>query len=113
MNTRKPEYLRIYETLRGEIVSGVYAFGSKLPSKRDLADRHGVSVITVEHAYAMLAEEGYLQARQRSGYFVSYEETDHFAAPAASMPGVVMVPEASASTLAWMRMPLFSTLLMI
>ena len=81
MNSRKPEYLRIYETLRSEIVSGVYAFGSKLPSKRDLADRHGVSVITVEHAYAMLAEEGYLQARQRSGYFVSYEETDHFAAP--------------------------------
>lgn len=82
MNTRKPEYLRIYEELREEIVSGLYPLGSKLPSKRDLADRFGVSVITVEHAYSMLAEEGYLQSRQRSGYFVTYEETDHFASPA-------------------------------
>lgn len=78
----KPAYLHIYETLRQEISEGVWAYGSRLPSKRDLADRFGVSVITAEHAYELLGEEGYIRAKERSGYFVSYRETDLFYAPA-------------------------------
>ena len=34
------------------------------------------SVITVEHTYAILCDEGYAQARERSGYFVTYREGD-------------------------------------
>ena len=56
---KKPAYLQIYETMRRELVDGLWPRGSRLPSKRDLADRFGVSVITAEHAYALLAEEGY------------------------------------------------------
>ena len=70
-----PAYLQIYETLRNDIMAGAYACGTKLPSKRSLADRFRVSVITVEHAYALLTEEGYIQPRQRSGYFVTYRES--------------------------------------
>ena len=51
----KAAYLQLYEQLRGDIVSGVLPQGSKLPSKRLLAEETGVSVITVEHAYAILA----------------------------------------------------------
>lgn len=76
-----PAYLRIYETLRKDIVSGAYAYGTKMPSKRSLAERFQVSVITAEHAYALLTEEGYIQPRQRSGYFVTYRESDGFSAP--------------------------------
>ena len=31
-----------------------------------------MSVITVEHAYELLEEEGYIQSRQRSGYYVCF-----------------------------------------
>ena len=81
MERFEPAYLRIYETVRKEIVAGAYAYGTKMPSKRALADRFQVSVITAEHAYALLTEEGYIQPRQRSGYFVTYRETDGFSAP--------------------------------
>ncbi len=72
------EYMKIYVALREEIVRGVYAFGDKLPSKRVLAEETGTSVITVEHAYGILCEEGYAEARERSGYFVTYNESDCF-----------------------------------
>lgn len=80
----KPAYLQLYEYLRHDIAAGVFPFGSKLPSKRLMAEETGVSVITVEHAYAILAEEGYIEARQRSGYRVIYREGDLLsAAPSA------------------------------
>ena len=72
----KAAYLQLYEQLRRDIVSGVLSLGVKLPSKRLLAEETGVSVITVEHAYAILCDEGYIEARQRSGYFVIYREKD-------------------------------------
>jgi len=71
-------YLQLYHRLRGDIISGVFPAGSRLPSKRQLADDAGVSVVTVEHAYAILCDEGYLEARERSGYFVSYRAGDLF-----------------------------------
>lgn len=45
--------------------------GSKLPSKRTLAQHLGISVITVESAYRQLAAEGYIEAKERRGYFVN------------------------------------------
>lgn len=72
----KAAYLQLYEQLRNDIVSGVLPQGSKLPSKRLLAEETGVSVITVEHAYAILCDEGYTESRQRSGYYVIYRERD-------------------------------------
>ena len=68
-------YLQIYEQIKKDIVDGVYANGAKLMSKRLLAEEIGVSVITVEHAYSLLYDEGYIDSRERSGYFVSYRYT--------------------------------------
>lgn len=79
----RPAYLQIYELLRQDIVSGIYPYGAKLPSKRSLAADFGVSVSTVEHALVLLSEEGYMGARERSGCFVLYRGTDHFAATSA------------------------------
>ena len=64
-------YLQLYHQLRRDIVSGVYPLGTKMPSKRLIATETGVSVITVEHALAILCDEGYLESRERSGFFVS------------------------------------------
>lgn len=72
----KPAYLQLYEYLKHDIVSGTFFYGTKMPSKRMLADDCGVSVITVQHAYEILCEEGYLEGRQRSGYFTIYKDSD-------------------------------------
>lgn len=69
-------YQRIYQRLRDAIVGGSFAFGARLPSKRAIADSEGVGVITVEHAYALLCDEGYAEAHERSGYFAAYHEGD-------------------------------------
>ncbi len=74
--TRTPEYIKIYLSLRDKIVSGTYPYGSRLPSKRTTAADFGVSVITAEHSYEILAEEGYIESRERSGYYVSYRDED-------------------------------------
>lgn len=74
-------YLQLYEQLRKDIVDGVLSYSTKLPSKRMLAEETGVSVITVEHAYSILCDEGYLESRERSGYFVIYRENDFLPVP--------------------------------
>ena len=72
------KYIRIYEEIKRDIVRGIYKTGEKLPSKRILAEENGISVITVEHALELLLEEGYIEARERSGYFVLFSEGDYF-----------------------------------
>ena len=74
-------YLQIYEQIKKDIVNGIYPYETKLPSKRLLAEESGVSVITVEHAYSLLYEEGYIDSRERSGYFVCYNPDSTFIAP--------------------------------
>lgn len=71
-----PAYLQLYYFLRQDIISGSYPCGSKLPSKRTIATETGLSVIPVEHALELLCEEGYLEARQRSGMYVIYTASD-------------------------------------
>lgn len=73
-----PFYLQIYKAIRSRIISGAFACGSRLPSKRMLAEDCGVSVATIEHAYAMLCEEGYTETRERSGYYVCYDRAQSF-----------------------------------
>ena len=45
------------------------------------AEELGLSVITVEHALALLTDEGYLLARPRSGYYVSFGQASPAAVP--------------------------------
>ncbi len=80
----KPAYLQLYEYLRARITDGTYPLGAKLPSKRLLAEETALSVITVEHAYALLCDEGYAQARCRSGIYVCYRTADFSAVETAS-----------------------------
>ncbi len=88
MSTKKPAYLRLYEGIREEIVSGGYAFGTRLPSRRQIAHERGLSVMTVEHSMELLCQEGYAEARPRSGYYVIYREADSFVPASTPVPAV-------------------------
>ncbi len=71
-----PAYIQLYNYLVQDIVAGIYPLDSRLPSKRIIAEETGVSLITVEHTMNLLSDEGYIETRQRSGYFVIYREAD-------------------------------------
>ena len=77
---RRPVYLQLYRMIRDDIIAGNYPHHTKLPSKRCLAEETGVSTITVEHAYELLCEEGYVEAKERSGFIVTFRNYDGFAA---------------------------------
>lgn len=65
-------YMQIYSDIRRDILFGRLTEGEKLPSKRELAERLRVSLITVENAYEQLIAEGYVRAVERSGYYVQF-----------------------------------------
>ena len=69
-------YMQLYYMIRQDIITGVYRYGDKIPSKRMIASETGLSVIPVEHALSLLCEEGYIESRPRSGCFVAYRECD-------------------------------------
>lgn len=69
-------YMQLYSQIKKDIVEGAYHYGARLPSKRLASEEAGVSVITVEHAYRLLCDEGYAESRERSGYFVIYKKDD-------------------------------------
>ncbi len=66
-----PLYEQLYRYIAGEIRSGGIRKNEKLPSKKALASHLHISQNTVETAYSMLVQEGYIYARARSGYYVS------------------------------------------
>ena len=67
----------IYIQLRNQIVMAIAQDrlhdGDSLPSVRTLAGMIGVNMHTVNKAYAMLREEGYLKLDRRKGAIVSVE----------------------------------------
>ena len=67
----KSKYYFLYSAIKEDILSGTLKKNEKLPSKRSLAEHLGVSLITVETAYQMLKDEGYIESRERSGYYVT------------------------------------------
>ena len=68
-NVSKTIYL--YRCIKDDIESGAIKKGEKLPSKRALSDHLSISVITVENAYSLLQDEGYIESRPKSGFYVS------------------------------------------
>ena len=73
----------------GAIGAGRLKAGEPVPSTRAMAGRLGVSRNTVTLAYQALVSEGFLQARERSGFYVDPEAVDGMAAapePAVGAP---------------------------
>jgi GntR family transcriptional regulator len=66
-----PAYQRIQKSIRKAIDSGSLRPGDAVPSERELAKTHDVSLMTARHALATLEKEGLVDRRQGVGTFVS------------------------------------------
>ena len=71
MKVNQPLYLSLYEKLKNQIIEGQYQSNDRFPSKRQLSNYLSVSHTTIEHAYQLLVDEGFIYSKPRSGYFVS------------------------------------------
>ncbi len=67
----EPVYLTIRDAVAEAIRSGALVPNARLPSERDLAERHGVARMTARKALAMLEADGAIYSAGRRGYFVS------------------------------------------
>ena len=68
---KQRKYRFLYHAIRRDILAKKLLPGERLPSKRALAEHLGLSLSTVGSAYAALLDEGYLEVKARSGFFVS------------------------------------------
>lgn len=68
---KQRKYRFLYHAIRRDILTKKLLPGERLPSKRALAEHLGLSLSTVGNAYAALLDEGYLEVKARSGFFVS------------------------------------------
>ena len=62
---------QVWRALASDIESGKLRPGDQLPSTRDLADSHGVALMTVRRALAELRTQGIASPLQGVGWFVT------------------------------------------
>ncbi|MGM9937752.1 MAG: PLP-dependent aminotransferase family protein [Candidatus Ornithomonoglobus sp.] len=69
----KPLYIQLYDAIVEEILSGRLRNGMKLPARRAMAEDLNISQTTVDGAYKMLQDTGYIISIPRRGYVVSFK----------------------------------------
>ncbi len=72
LNNNKSIYVSLYENIKADIINGSIKPNEKLPSKRQLSEHLGISVISVQNAYLQLISEGYVYSLERRGYFACH-----------------------------------------
>ena len=82
--------LHLYEKIADEITEhierGLYRPGDRLPGVRSLSRRRRVSIATAVAAYKRLEDEGVIEARHRSGFFVRARPRIAIVEPGPSLP---------------------------
>lgn len=71
-----PAYLQLKTQLLNAIDTGQLPAGVALPSERELAEKLGLSRMTVRRAFEMLVTEKQLEQRQGSGTYVSEKQLE-------------------------------------
>ncbi len=85
-------YEQVASRLAEQIDEGLYRPGDRLPGVRRLARQFGVSISTIVQAQGLLEDDGHLEARPRSGYYVRAQVWPRPEAPAISRPTVRPMP---------------------
>lgn len=67
---------QIADNLSGQVASGHYAPGERIPSVRELAAEMGVNPNTIVRSYAELQTRGIIENQRGIGYFVTNNAND-------------------------------------
>lgn len=77
----KYRYQELASQISSRIISGAIAPGERLPGVRKISQQYNISIATVISAYRVLEDEGYIEARPRSGYYVTLNSKNTFQEP--------------------------------
>ncbi len=83
--------MQLRQSIASAILAGRIRVGDRLPSSRKLAAHLGISRITVTLAFQELTADGYLESRDRSGYFVGPSAPVARLRPAAKTPSLASI----------------------
>ncbi|MFD2934770.1 GntR family transcriptional regulator [Spirosoma flavum] len=67
---RIPQYQYLYETLRQDIIRGVFKAGDLLPSESVLQQQYRLTQPTIRQALSLLVQDGYIRKHQGKGSIV-------------------------------------------
>ncbi len=73
----KSLYTQLYDAIVEEIVSGRLRNGMKLPTRRAMAEQLNIAQTTVDSAYKMLQDTGYIISIPRRGYIISFKSSPY------------------------------------
>lgn len=76
--TSRPLYEQIVAQIKTQIMNGELKAGEALPSIRSLARSLQISVLTVQKAYDLLQEDGFIETTAGKGCFVSARKQDFY-----------------------------------
>jgi len=80
-------YQQLADHLTELIRQGTYPAASRIPSVRQMSQQQGVSISTVLQAYYLLEDQGLIEARPQSGYYVRGRVKERLPEPEMSSPG--------------------------
>lgn len=75
INNKDPVYIQITSFVKRRILSGEVKSGVMLPSRRELASRLNVNPNTVQKAYKLMEDEGFLRTNANQGSFLYVDKT--------------------------------------
>jgi DNA-binding transcriptional regulator YhcF (GntR family) len=81
----EPAYEQISRQIRDAVSTGALSVGTLLPGVRTLAADLGVNLNTVARAYRLLADQGFVTIRDRSGVVVAAPATTAAAEASAAL----------------------------
>lgn len=74
----RPLYEQIATQIKTSIMSGELKAGEAIPSVRALAKSLHISILTVQKAYSMLQEDGFIETTAGKGCYVSAQNQDFY-----------------------------------
>lgn len=74
----RPLYEQIATQIKAAIMSGELRAGEAIPSVRGLAKSLHISILTVQKAYGVLQEDGFIETTAGKGCYVSAQNQDFY-----------------------------------
>lgn len=74
----RPLYNQVASQIKSAIMSGELNAGEPIPSVRSLAKSLQISVLTVQKAYSILQDEGFIETTAGKGCYVSVQNQDFY-----------------------------------
>jgi len=89
---KSPLYQEIAARISRLVEDGTFRTGERVPSVRGLMRQMGVSLATVLSAYGVLEDQGVIEARPQSGYYVRARVPNTPLSPPMDFPSAAVVP---------------------